>query len=517
MDITKTTLQQLHPLELTILLGFFKDDIFSTHMLVAKKNMVLGQANQAISWLATKHLIKEHSRKLQVLYEHTELGNTWKSQGTPLERLFISVSETPLSFVEIINKTQLEQSDVGSAYGTLSKEGLLAMNKEKQIFQVEEKKISQSPTTCILQRLLSLDSPLAESDLNKEEIAIISQYAKKRGSAASPFRKIEREIVDYNLTSEGIKWANAARSANLTGDEIGALTPAMLKHKTWKSKTFRAYNITLPPNKVSIGRENSYANFLRQVKNKLIALGFEEFDGSLVETEFWNSDALFMPQFHPARNIHDVYYIENPTHAKEIKEPYLSNVSQVHKNGGNTKSRGWRYSFDKTFTRRLILRSQGTVMSAKTLPNAKIPGKYFGILRVFRHDQIDATHLSDFYQTEGIILGEDVNIPMLLGLLKTFAEEFVHAEEVRYVPGYFPFTEPSIEVHIKHPQIGWMELGGSGIFRPEVTEPLGIHVPVAAWGIGIDRMATLQMDIKDLRDLFSYDLEKVSLQKRVII
>ena len=136
-------------------------------------------------------------------------------------------------------------------------------------------------------------------------------------------------------------------------------------------------------------------------------------------------------------------------------------------------------------------------------------------MRVFRYDQVDATHLSDFYQTEGIIIGDDVNIQTLLGLLKVFAEEIAHAEEVRYVPGYFPFTEPSVEVHIKHPKIGWMELGGSGILRPEVTKSFGIDVPVAAWGIGIDRMAMMQMGIDDVRDLFTNDLEKTIYRKGV--
>jgi phenylalanyl-tRNA synthetase alpha chain len=181
-----------------------------------------------------------------------------------------------------------------------------------------------------------------------------------------------------------------------------------------------------------------------------------------VESEFWNGDALFMPQFHAARDIHDVYYVKTPTHAKEIQQPYLDNVAAAHADGGNTGSRGWAYEFDRDFTRRLILRSQGTVLSAKQLHKAKIPGKYFGIARCFRYDQVDATHGADFYQTEGIVLGDEVNLQTLLGLLKMFAEEVAGAEEVRYVPGYFPFTEPSIEVHIKHPVLGWFELGGRG-------------------------------------------------------
>jgi phenylalanyl-tRNA synthetase alpha chain len=255
--------------------------------------------------------------------------------------------------------------------------------------------------------------------------------------------------------------------------------------------------------------------FVEGVKDKLISLGFEEFDGSLVETDFWNSDALFMPQFHAARDIHDVYYIKEPTHAREIEEPWFSRVAAAHENGGDTGSRGWQYTFDRDFTRRLILRSQGTVLSARQLAKAKVPGKYFGIVRCFRYDKVDATHLADFYQTDGIILGEDVNLKTLLGMLEMFATEVAGATDVKYVPGYFPFTEPSVEVHIKHPILGWFELGGSGIFRPEMTAALGVNVPVAAWGIGIDRMALMALGLRDLRELFSYDIEDVRLRRSV--
>jgi phenylalanyl-tRNA synthetase alpha chain len=309
------------------------------------------------------------------------------------------------------------------------------------------------------------------------------------------------------------KAAAILKAQGITGEEIGVLTTEMLAEGSWKGRAFRSYNVKVPPTRLVPGRTNPYAQFLENVKDKLASLGFEEFDGSLVETEFWNSDALFMPQFHSARDIHDVYRIAEPAHARTIEEPWLSNVAAAHENGGTTGSRGWNYAFDRDFTRHLILRSQGTVLSAKTLPAAKIPGKYFGIVRCFRYDRVDATHLPDFYQTEGIVLGEEVNLKTLLGMLEMFALEVAGAKEVKYVPGYFPFTEPSVEVHIKHPVLGWFELGGSGIFRPEVTESLGVHVPVAAWGIGIDRMALMALGLNDLRDLFSYDIESVRLRR----
>jgi phenylalanyl-tRNA synthetase alpha chain len=138
----------------------------------------------------------------------------------------------------------------------------------------------------------------------------------------------------------------------------------------------------------------------------------------------------------------------------------------------------------------------------------QIPGRYFSIARCFRYDIVDATHLSDFFQTEGIVVEEGLNFSHLKGLLRMFAEEFAQTDQIKITPGYFPFTEPSAELHAKHPELGWIELGGSGIFRPEVVKPLvGREVPVLAWGIGIDRIAMFNLGIKDIRQLFSHDLQ----------
>jgi phenylalanyl-tRNA synthetase alpha chain len=351
-------------------------------------------------------------------------------------------------------------------------------------------------------------------ELRPELQNLASSLAKKRGSATSICKQTERDEVTYVLTTQGEAVKKALLQKGVTGEEIGTLTPEILKNGEWRNKGFRSYNLNTPPVRVLLGRKNPYVEFLDKLKDKLVSLGFEEYDGPLVESEFWNCDALFMPQFHSARDIHDVYYIKEPGQAKAIREPYLTQVALAHENGWQTGSRGWGYKFDKQFTKKLILRSQGTVLSAKALVNAKIPGKYFGVVRCFRYDKVDATHLADFYQTEGIVLGEDVNLRTLLGLLKMFAEEVAGAKEVKYVPGYFPFTEPSVEVHIKHPELGWFELGGAGIFRPEVTVPLGVHVPVLAWGMGIDRMALMSLGLKDIRDLFQADIEQVRLRRR---
>ena len=544
----QTTVKNLHPLEVKILLSYKKDDELTAEKVERELGLKSGNGNQALSWLAAKGLVNEIRRETAVFYELTGLGREWQEKGSPEERILGLIRQRLVTkdkprLPEIAQALKMENSDIGSAFGNLSKLGVLKMDGDKKVvitLPIEHlEDPSKNPVLTHFALLKGLFKKmvmaekglLAESSLNGDEKKFISGIAKKRASADAAFRHIDRETVVFGFTVEkdgqipAEKAAAALKAAGISGEEIGSLTPEQLESGSWKGKSFRSYNVKVPPTRLLPGRTNPYAKFLEDVKDKLAALGFEEFDGPLVETEFWNSDALFMPQFHSARDIHDVYSIADPSnpqtknqgrgfaHIDKIEEPWFSNVAEAHENGGKTGSRGWDYNFDREFTRRLILRSQGTVLSAKTLPVAKIPGKYFGIVRCFRYDQVDATHLPDFYQTEGIVLGEDVNLRTLLGMLEIFAKEVAGAKEVKYVPGYFPFTEPSVEVHIKHPVLGWFELGGSGIFRPEVTLSLGVNVPVAAWGIGIDRMALMALGINDLRELFSYDIEHVRLRR----
>ena len=523
------SVEQLHPLEVRTLRAAGEGP-FRAADLMAAAGMNLGQCNQAFSWLVDKGLIAERERVREVRYELTELGEQYRRDGLPEERMVALLRDAgPLPMPEIAARLGLQQRDVGSAYGALAREGVLAMDGSRQVSAAGGESARVATVRGLLDRLAGGGSEAAEAltGAEREQAAALSR---KRGVARGIFRATESETISYVLTPAGrearravagrvIPMAAEGKIGDLGGSaeleavkpEAGALTPDMLADGSWREVQFRRYNVNSPPGRVLLGRRNPYTAYLDRVRDQLTALGFEEFDGPLVETNFWCCDALFMPQFHAARDEHDVYFIKEPRHASGLPEPYLQRVAATHADGWQTGSRGWGYRFDPDFARRTILRSHGTVVSAKTLTRAKVPGKYFGIMRCFRPDDVDASHLADFYQTEGIVLGEQVNLKTLLGLLKLFAEEVAGAAsaDVRYEPAYFPFTEPSVEVFIRHPTVGWIELGGSGIFRPEVTRPLGVDVPVLAWGLGIDRMAMMSLGIDDIRDLFSPDLDQV--------
>jgi phenylalanyl-tRNA synthetase alpha chain len=284
----------------------------------------------------------------------------------------------------------------------------------------------------------------------------------------------------------------------LKGKEIVNLTPDLIKTGLWKEVKFREYNVEWPGKKFYSGKRHPYRVFLKDLKAKMMSMGFKEMESRVLIQDFWNCDVLFMPQTHSARDIHDIFYVDakHPSIGKEI----AGKVKCEHE-------AHWKYKWDYEKSSRVLLMSQGTALSASHLPGLKIPGKYFSLAKVFRPDVVDATHLLEFYQLEGIVCDKSLNFRHLLGLLKQFATEIAGAQEVKFYPDYYPFTEPSVQMSAKHPELGWVELGGAGIFRKQVTRPFGIKEPVIAWGLGIDRLAMFNLKIKDIRELYSSNLK----------
>src|SRR4030067_400751 len=255
---------------------------------------------------------------------------------------------------------------------------------------------------------------------------------------------------------------------------------------------------------------------MRTARKKLVTLGLKEMTGTSVETSFFNFDAIYTPQDHPAREVSGIYYVKQPEYGDVSKyKTALAHVKASHENGWKTGSTGWRYKYSTQEAKRLILRGHGTCLSARTLlsKSLQIPSKYFSIARVYRPEVIDKTHLSEFNQVEGIVVDEKLTLKDLLGVLGKFAMEIAGADKVRFKPDYFPFTEPSVELSAYKKGYGWVEFGGSGIFRPEATEPLRIKVPGIAWGLRIDRLFMMHAGIDDIRSIFSQDLEWLRRKK----
>lgn len=437
----------------------------------------------------------------------TEPGRAQAAQGVPELRIRRRLELGPATIQEAQDLPGLDKAAVGAAFGALKKAGLVAVEGPQVLARPGDGWAVHVAREELLKRLAAapegIDPATLDAALAKD---VEDRLPSKRGKKGNePFERVETRLRSYRLTPEG-----AARQATLGAQraQVAQLTPQLLKDDAWREVEFRALNIAHPPH-VPMARRNPYRAFLDQVKQTLLGLGFEELTGSLVEPEFWNMDALFLPQFHPAREIHDVYFVEDAAragehvYAREIEGGALEPVALEHEGKGRSGSRGWNYAFDRQRTKRLVLRSQGTVLSARALQAVKTPGKHFAMARCFRYDEVDETHAPDFFQIEGIVSSKQTSFRHLLGLLELFAKQVARAPEVKFVPAYFPFTEPSVEVHMRHPSIGWMELGGAGIFRPEVTKPHGIDDTVIAWGLGLDRMAMVALGIRDIRHLFT--------------
>jgi phenylalanyl-tRNA synthetase alpha chain len=150
------------------------------------------------------------------------------------------------------------------------------------------------------------------------------------------------------------------------------------------------------------------------------------------------------------------------------------------------------------------------------LKDSEIPAKFFSVGKVFRNEKLDWSHLCEFYQTDGIVVDENANLSHLIGYLRRYLLRLGFREEqLRFRPAYFPYTEPSLEVEFYHPFYGrWVELIGAGVFRPEVVKPLlGRDIPVLAWGPAFERIVMINYGIKDIREVYSNDLEQLRRAK----
>ena len=345
---------------------------------------------------------------------------------------------------------------------------------------------------------------------NQAPLNVLSTELQASVQTLKKRKLLTTEVKTHRILEITATGKQIAKQDKTAPEEITQLTPTLIITGKWRNTKLQKYNIEAPVARTWPGKKHPYLSFLEEVRNKLITLGFKEMTGTSVETSFFNFDALYTPQDHPAREADGIYFVKNPQFGDiTTYEKAVENVKATHENGWTTGSTGWGYKYSKQEAKRLFLRGHGTCLSARTLlsKNLEIPSRYFSIARCYRPEVNDKTHLNEFNQVEGIVVEEKLTLRDLLGVLAKFALEIAGADEVRFKPDYFPFTEPSVELSAYKKGYGWIEFGGSGIFRPEVTLPLGVKVPVIAWGLGVDRLFMMRAGIDDIRDIFSQSLD----------
>ncbi len=324
----------------------------------------------------------------------------------------------------------------------------------------------------------------------------------------------ERHVVSrvIELTDKGMEVASLPFELK---EEVAQLTPELIQSGGWRDVELRKYDVKAFAPTALGGRKHPMTILIEKVRDAFLTMGFTEIRGQYVESAFWNMDALFTAQDHPAREMQDTFYLDNPSRVdlSEDKE-FVDIVRQVHENGWRTGSLGWRYDWSLEEAQRALLRTHTTVDTIRHIyKDPGLPFKVFSIGRIFRNEAMDSTHLPEFTQIEGIVCEEGADFDMLCGLLKEFYRR-MGSEEIRIRPGYFPYTEPSLEVDILW-KGQWMELGGAGVFRPEVTEPLGVKEPVLAWGLGLERLGMLLWGLDDIRDIYVSDVDWLKKSKQL--
>jgi phenylalanyl-tRNA synthetase alpha chain len=499
--------RDLHPLESKLLAHLaaegpsWDDEIVSRAVLPDE-----GSFRRAAQWLLSRGMVVETRRSERSIVTPGPLAMEALSAGCTPEIALLDAARAGAAFSAVQADGRFDPARWGSALGALTRAGLVRRGEDGTLSAPGDGRGLFGTLWDLVYAPLSEGLEVVLEDLPAPVAEMVADRSPRRGRGRAEFTVSSSVRVELDLTPEG---REAWRAESGTG-ATGQLTPAMLSDGSWREARFRRYSMDIPAARIHCGRLHPYRVFLDAVRRKFVSLGFTEMEGPVAESEFWNCDALFMPQFHPARDIHDAYYVDRSAGRLDPDPELLERVAEVHTSGGGTGGRGWGYEFDAARAGTVVMRSQGTALSARCLASGpSVPGRYFAMARCFRYDQVDATHLPDFFQIEGIVLEEGISLRHLVGLLEMFAVKIAGASEYRLQPSYFPFTEPSVEMHIRHPRIGWMEMGGAGLFRPEVTEPLGISVPVIAWGLGLDRMAMTAMGLSDIRDLVTGDLARL--------
>jgi phenylalanyl-tRNA synthetase alpha chain len=449
------------------------------------------------SWLASKGLaeIKESTSRF---YELADAGVV--SAGLPERRAIRALDAAGGSMSLKDLSEALPGGDDKIAIGWLKRKGLADMVKEgdSRVLILTDKGRKaleeRTPDEELLERMLSGPVPEEEADASA-----IKDLKGRQGMVQ------DRIVTDrrITLTPEGTQ---AVLSGMELKEEITDITDRIIQSGRWKDAEFRKYDVQTFAPAVSPAKKHPLTRLGAEVRRLFTDMGFTEFDGEYVQPAFWNLDVLFTPQDHPARDLQDTFYLESPSSIRIKDEGLVDAVRRIHEDGGDTGSTGWGGVWSRERAEAALLRPHTTVNSIRYVSeHPDPPVKMFSLSRIFRKESIDSTHLPEFTQIEGIIIDENGNFDMLVSVIREFYSR-MGFDQIRIRPAYFPYTEPSLELEVFF-NGKWMELGGAGIFRPEVVAPFGVKHPVLAWGFGFERLAMLKWNITDIRDLYISDLD----------
>jgi len=460
----------------------------------------------------TQHGLAEMREEKFSIATLTQEGLEYAREGLPERRMLVALASCGPELVdEVAARAALEGERAQIALAWLRRKGWAEFLKRegKTVLTITEQggvAISQKfADEVLLERLVSRAHRVDEIPADLRE-ALNTLVERKLVSIEEEAR---RELGLTELGNQAL-----ALGVELV-EEVSELTHELLVSGRWREVRLRRYDVVAPGAPVHPGNVHPQQKVIDELREILLEMGFVEIRGNLVESEFWNFDALFQAQDHPAREIHDSLSLSKPERTKLPSSALVKRVASAHERGvaGST---GWGYKFNVEVSRRPVLCSQTTAATVRYLAShPEPPVKVFCIDRVYRHEKIDYKHLAEFYQAEGIVMDPKLTLRDMLGYLKQIIVK-LGLPKVRFRPGYFPYTEPSVEADVYFQgKREWLEVLGAGMFRPELLHPLGIRYPVLAWGIGFSRLAMIRLGIEDIRDLFNNDLEWLRVPRMV--
>nr|AIF16939.1 phenylalanyl-tRNA synthetase subunit alpha (FARSA, pheS) [uncultured marine thaumarchaeote KM3_75_F03] len=436
----------------------------SEDQLSQETKLSMDQIRRGVEWLRQKKLADVEEIEY-LTYSLGKNGLDALKNGLPERRLVNLVKDGPKTFDEV--RSSLQGPDFNAAIGYAKKNDWINIEKTDTGSKIS---LKQEPT---------------ESSYE----VIISYIAKHglvgTGPAFAHFKSLKERpdfIIEHKKKTKIVSLSETGKNIDLEKLDSGAIdVEADVPH-------------------VHAARIHPLKDTINEIRETFVHLGFTEILGNLSQSSFWNFDALFTPQDHPARELQDTFYLKD-LNAKQLATPtQIKNVSNAHK-------KGWRYYWDIQEARKMVLRTHTTCVTIKHLADKKPDeARIFSLGRVFRNEKLSFKHLAEFNQVEGVVVGKHITLRDLMGIQKEFYRK-IGLTKVKFWPTFFPYTEPSLQSMVYNEKLGkWIELFGMGIFRPEVTKPLGITKPVLAWGGGIERIAMLKFGLDDVREFYNNNL-----------
>ncbi len=468
--------QVLHPIEQKILKTLAEKKNLTPEELASVTKLSLDQIRRGIEWLKFKNLtdITESETSIVTLGKR---GTEAIEKGLPERQLVNHLRSLDGFSCEINDAKNYLKNEFSPAIANAKKNGWIEIHENRMMLKgyhdatPEEKilkivsKSSQGISTIELDDKNALDSLKKRPDL-------ITLTAKKS--------------ILVGLTEKGVDVSKSVP------DNVDSISVSDVS----SDDSVRPIDVEAAAPLTFAARSHPLMDIIDEVREIFVSLGFSEIIGNNVQSSFWNFDALFTPQDHPAREMQDTFYLKNIKAGTVARPDQIRKVSDAHK-------KGWNYNWQSDEAKKLVLRTHTTCVTIRALADQKYDeARLFSIGKVFRNEKLSYKHLAEFHQVEGVVVGKNVTLRDLMGLQTEFYHK-MGIKKIKFWPTFFPYTEPSLQSMIYNEKLDkWVELFGMGIFRPEVTKPLGIQNPVLAWGGGIERIAMLRFGLEDVRDLY---------------